>query len=82
MIVKRQKGRRREILEEFFLALILQNENPKKELEKSNDILNKYEFETPSIGKIFKELISVKDAKKFDIKSVSKNSIKRALASV
>lgn len=79
IIVKKQKGTRREILEEYLLALILQNSNPKDMLGKTADILRDYKFETPAIGKIYVELLSVKGAKKFDIKAVSKNLSKELL---
>lgn len=77
--VKKQKGTRREILEEYLLALIIQNTNPKETLIKTNDILIDYKFETPSIGKIYDELISVVKAKKFDVKAISKNLSKELL---
>jgi len=80
IIVKKQKGSRREILEEYLLALILQNGNPKEMLIKSNDFLTNYKFEIPAIEKIFKELMSVINAKKFDIKIISKNLASELLA--
>lgn len=75
------KQNRREVLEEYLLALVLQSQNPKEILSKVNDILVKYKFVIPSIGKIFKELSSVVKAKKYDIKSVGKN-IPKELAPV
>lgn len=78
-LVKKQKGTRREVLEAYLLALILQNSNPKEILLKSNDTLSGYEFEIPAIGKIYEELLSVKSAKKFDVKSISKNLSKELL---
>lgn len=71
--VKSQKRDKRELDEEFLLALILQSTNPKEMIIKSKDVLTQYNFKIPAIGKIFAEIISVINAKEFDIKSVSKN---------
>ena len=79
IIIKKQKGTRREVLEEYLLALIVQNSNPKEVLVKINDILTNYEFETPAIGKIYEELLSVQKVKKFDVKAISKNLAKELL---
>lgn len=73
ILVKKTNQNRREVLEEYLLALILQSVNPTESIVKSRDILSEYSFETPSVGKIFAEIISVMHAKEFDIKSVSKN---------
>lgn len=51
------KKPRREILEEFFLALFLQSENPKEFLGKEKDFLKHYKFELSAIERIF-ELIT------------------------
>lgn len=77
--VKPEKRDRREILEEYLLALVLQSVNPKNSLIKSKDILTQYKFDVSAIGKIFAEIISVMNAKEFDIKSVSKNVSKELL---
>ena len=77
--LKKQTRTRKEVLEEYLLALILQNENPKEVINKTKDILEGYEFETPAIGKIYKELTSVLNAKKYDVKEVSKNLSKELL---
>ncbi len=47
---------RREILEEYLIALIIQNGEENKFFEKAQDILGSYEFKVLGIGKIFKEL--------------------------
>ncbi len=71
--VKAQKRDKRESDEEFLLALILQSTDPREMIIKSKDVLHEYGFKTPAIGKIFAEIISVINAKDFDIKSVFKN---------
>ncbi len=70
---KIQKQDRHELLEEYLLALVIQSIEPKQMLIKVKDVLNKYEFFIPSIGKIFAEILSVINAKDFDLKSSSKN---------
>lgn len=73
VVVKAQKQNRREVLEEYLLALIIQSISPGEMMIKAKDVLNEYRFEIPAVGKIFAEIISVIHAKEFDIKSVSKN---------
>lgn len=70
---KVSKQNRREVLEEYLLGLVLQSSDAKRILILAKDVLNVYKFEVPAIGKIFAEIISVIDAKEFDIKSISKN---------
>lgn len=77
--IKPNRRNRREVFEEYLLALILQSTNPKDSLIKSKDILTQYKFEIPAVGKIFAEILSVINAKQFDIKSVSKNISKELL---
>lgn len=55
--VKIEKKDRRNILEDYLLALILQNENTQKVLERSLAILKDYEFETVSYKKIIDFLV-------------------------
>ena len=55
--VKKEKRGRTEVLEDYLLALILQNENAKKVLERSLEILKDYEFEAVSYKKIINFLI-------------------------
>ncbi|MBI2621220.1 MAG: DNA primase [Candidatus Levybacteria bacterium] len=77
---KLKKLDRREMLEEYLLALIIQSKNPKDEYLKSKEILINYEFLVPSIGKILSEfLILSKKFKQFDIKNLSKNLAKELL---
>ncbi len=73
IIQKNQKQDRHELLEEYLLGLVIQSMESKQMLIKVKDILNKYEFYLPSVGKIFAEILSVVSAKDFDLKSVSKN---------
>lgn len=54
--IKTNKQDRREMLEEYLLALIVQGENTAELAEKSKDILVSYKFQIPSVGKIFSEL--------------------------
>lgn len=70
---KTQKQNRNELLEEYLLSLVVQSLEPKKSLIKVKDLLNKYEFSLPAVGKIFAELLSVINAKDFDLKSASRN---------
>jgi len=71
--VKKQKLNRVDVLEEYLLALILQSTDPRESIIKSKDILTEYKFQIPAIGKIFVEIISVMNAKEFDIKAIAKN---------
>ena len=50
--IKNEKRDRRELLEDYLLALILQNENTKKVLQRSLKIIKDYKFETVSYKKI------------------------------
>lgn len=75
--INKNKRNRREILEEFYLSVFLQNENPKQFLEREKDFLENYEFDNDAINRVFKH---AKDylknlgskATKFDIKKFSK----------
>ncbi len=78
-VINPQKRNRREVLEEYLLGLILQSSTPKNSITKSKDILVQYKFEIPAVGKIFAEILSVINAKEFDIKSVSKNISKELM---
>jgi len=71
---------RREVLEEYLMALILQGGDEKELFIKSKDILTPYEFKVPSLGRIFKELsISIRN-NRFNIKSFSRNLTKELLS--
>lgn len=79
-ILKVKKADRREMLEEYLLALILQSQNPKDLIIKSKDILSEYKFIIPSIGMIFSELfifLNKKDS--YTIDAFSKNLSKELL---
>lgn len=54
---KKDKRRRIEILEEYLLAIIIQDENPKEALEKAKKILQDYKFEALRYQKIINNLI-------------------------
>ena len=53
---QKDKRSRRQVLEEYLLALIIQNPKQKKALEENKNAFSKYKFETPSIGKIIEAL--------------------------
>lgn len=69
---KAEKRDRREILEEYLLALISQASAPSHMLTKSKDILTEYNFKIPSIGKIFSEMLVLQEKKLLDIRTLSK----------
>ncbi len=74
IIPKKDRRTRREILEEYLLALIIQNENPKKVIEDNKEILLEYKFETLSLQKILENIILAFDKKeKLDFKEFSKS---------
>lgn len=80
IIQKTQKVDRREMLENYLLALIIQAQEPNGLLIKSKDILTQYNFEIPSIGKIFAELILLFGKNnQFDLKFISTNLTKELL---
>ncbi len=70
------KMERRELLEEYLLAIILQSTQPKELFEKTRDVLTGYKFKTPSIGKIMQQL---KEIKNFDMKAISNTLPKELL---
>lgn len=73
-LLKAKKVDRREMLEEYLLALILQSQNSKDLLIKSKDILSEYKFIIPSIGMIFSELFTFLSKKEsYTIDAFSKN---------
>lgn len=73
VIAKKDKRGRRELLEEYLLALVLQEENSKELLEKIDGHLETYEFEIPSYGKIFERIqVYMKTHEKMDVKEISK----------
>lgn len=68
---KIEKRDRKEILEEYLLALIAQGYSPGDLMIKSKDILTEYKFQIPSIGKIFAELMVLQNKNILDIKKIS-----------
>lgn len=78
---KIQNKDRREVLEEYLLALILQGEIPKELFVKSNDVMSGYEFKILSIGKIFKEMrIFIKNNSRFNLNNFSSTLSKELMA--
>ena len=74
VIPKKDKRTRREILEEYLLSLIIQNENPKNVIEDNKKILLEYKFETSSLQKLLESLMAVFAKKeKLDLKEFSKS---------
>jgi len=71
---KIQNKDRREVLEEYLLALILQSKSPKESLIKSKDVLPLYDFKIISIGKIYEEISrNIKKSSTFNLNLFSKN---------
>lgn len=54
---QKDKRPRREILEEYLLALIIQSHNPKFVIEENKEILFQYKFQTQSFAKIIEALL-------------------------
>ena len=66
------KRKRREILEEYLIALIVQSEDLNLALEKANKILEDYKFEIPSYQKIMDFMTAaIKNETKIDGKKIS-----------
>jgi DNA primase len=56
LIPQKDKRTRREVLEEYLIALIVQSSSPQKALEENKDSLALYKFTTPSLGKLLENL--------------------------
>lgn len=81
IIPKRDKKGRRELLEEYLIALIVQNENSKEAVEDVKKTLSDYKFETPSFNKILENIYIFFEKKdKFESSEFSKNLSKELLA--
>ncbi len=81
IIPKKDKGTRRELLEEYLISLIVQNENSKEGIEDIKKILSDYKFETPSFNKILENIYLYFEKKdKFKSSEFSKNLSKELLA--
>jgi DNA primase len=67
VISQKDKRSRREILEEYLLALILQSSEPKRIIEENKKLLLDYKFEALALGKIFRSLVEFFEKReKFD----------------
>ena len=64
--------KRREILEEYMLALIIQAPNVSDALEKANDVLSDFSFESPSYQKIIDFIKNLGKSSSIDGKKISK----------
>ena len=74
IIPQKNRRTRRGILEEYLMALIIQNENPKKIIEINKEMLLEYKFETPSLQKLLENLTpQLSKREKLDIKEFSKS---------
>ncbi len=74
IIPQKNRRTRRGILEEYLMALIIQNENPKKIIEINKEMFSKYKFETPSLQKLLENLTpQLSKKEKLDIKEFSKS---------
>lgn len=72
VIPQKDKRSRREILEEYLLALILQSSDPEKIIDENKKLLLDYRFEAPVLGKIFTNLVEfLEKNKKFDAQMFS-----------
>ena len=88
IIPKRDKKGRRELLEEYLIALIVQNENSKEAVENVKKILSDYKFETLVLNKILENIYLYfeknppdgRQEKKFQAGEFSKNLSKELLA--
>ena len=82
LIPTKDRKTRRELLEEYLLALIIQNQNSKKVLEENKKNIKGYKFETPSFEKILDKLnIYFEKKEKFDAKEFSKDLSKELISS-
>lgn len=70
--VSKNKKPRREILEEFYLSVFFQDENPKSFFENEKEFLEKYNFDNDAINRVFKYVKEYfTKNQKFDIKKFS-----------
>ncbi len=82
IVSNKQKIKRREMLEEYLIALILQSSNLSGALEKTNAILKDYQFEVPSYQKIMDFIKSVvKSENNLDAKKIAKGLPNELLSS-
>jgi DNA primase len=80
IIPKKDKRTRREVLEEYLLALIIQHENPKAVIEENKEVLAEYKFETLSLQKILENLTSTFAKKEqLNLKEFSKSLSKELI---
>lgn len=71
--IEKDKRGRKEVLEEYILALLIQLDNRKESVEKVSDIFSEYEFEIPAYKKIFDILkSSITEDKSLSIVELSK----------
>lgn len=89
IIPKKDRRTRKQLLEEYLLALIIQNENPKKIIEENKKSLLEYKFETLSLEKLLEKLFiyfennlpAGRQEKEFDSKEFSRALSKELILS-
>ena len=82
VIPQKDRKTRRELLEEYLMSLIIQNETPKEVLEENKKTLLSYKFETTSLEKILINLFDFFDKnEKFNSKEFSKSLSKELVQS-
>ena len=82
VIPHKDRRTRRQLLEEYLLALIIQDENSKLVLSENKKNLSEYKFETSSLGKILSNLFDFFDTnEKFNNKEFSKSLSKELISS-
>lgn len=80
-VPKKNSRTRKEILEEYVLALILQSSNPKENVEDHKKLLMGYKFETQSVSKIFESLLKFFETnEKFSSERFSKSLSKELVS--
>lgn len=81
VIAKKDKKGRRELLEEYLISLIVQNEDIKEGVVGVKKTLSDYKFETPSLEKILENIfLYFEKNEKFKSSEFSKNLSKELLA--
>lgn len=82
VIPRGDKRTRRELMEEYLLALIIQSEKPKVVLEENKKYLESYKFETASLEKILESLsVYLQKKEKIETEEFSKTLPKELIPS-
>ncbi len=70
--VKRESKTREEITETYFLSLVLQAKNPSDEISRISPILNEIELSTPSLQKLWSEMLNFSKNSTFSLDEFAK----------